>query len=151
MGSNEQEEPIMNVIISGKKRIAEGGCNACESFSLHVYRLTFADGSEVSLENLDVPSLVMAFAQKDRWKQAFTMIGMDEEAMVYKKDGQEILNQETSRKVSYEKGGEKITTDKNFCDLEDLYAHTNNVLALFDIEPVTFEYQLIEPQPLFED
>lgn len=141
----------MKAIISGKKRIAEGGCNACESFSLHVYRLTFEDGSEVSLENLDVPSLVMAFAQKDRWKQKFVMIGMDEEAMVYSKDGVEIINQETSKKISYQKGSEKITTDKKFCDLEDLYAHTNDVLALFGIEGVAFEYQLIEPQPLYED
>ena len=71
--------------------------------------------------------------------------------MVYSKDGVEIINQETSKKISYQKGSEKITTDKKFCDLEDLYAHTNDVLALFGIEGVAFEYQLIEPQPLYED
>ncbi|MDT2757179.1 DUF4809 family protein [Enterococcus asini] len=141
----------MNAIISGKKRIAEGGCNACESFALHVFRLTFEDGNEVSLENLDVPSLVMAFAQKDHWKQAFTMLGMDEEAMVYKKEGQEIINQETSHSVSYQKGNEKVTADKKYCDMEDLYRHTNEILALFGIEAVSFEYQLIEPQPLYQD
>lgn len=141
----------MNAIISGKKRIAEGGCNACESFALHIFRLTFENGSEVSLENLDVPSLVMAFAQKDHWKQEFMMIGMGEEAMVYKKDGQEIINEETSRSVSYQKGSEKVTADKKYCDMDDLYAHTNEVLALFGIEAVTFEYRLIEPQPLYQD
>ena len=139
----------MKATISGQKRISEGGCNACTAFSLQVYHLTFSDGSRVSLERLDVPTIVMAFAQKDRWQQEFTMLDMTEEAMLYKKDGQTVTEQETSANVSYQKGPDRLKLAKEYCDLADLYQGINQVLTrFFGMEEVAFDYETIEREPV---
>lgn len=139
----------MKATISGAKRISEGGCNACTSFSLNVYHVTFEDGTKISLERLSVPVLVMTFAQRNHWQQSFTMIDMGEEAMVYKKAGETIIEQETSRTVTYQKGATKVTVDQEYCDLEDLYQNTNKVLTeIFGMESVVFDYVTIQRDPV---
>lgn len=139
----------MKATISGAKRISEGGCNACTSFALNVYHITFEDGTKISLERLSVPVLVMTFAQREHWQPSFTMVDMGEEAMVYNKDGVTIMEQETTRNVTYQKGATKVTVAQEYCDLEDLYQNTNKVLTeIFGMVMVAFDYVTIERDPV---
>lgn len=140
---------MMKATISGQKRIAEGGCNACTAFALNVYHLTFSDGTCVSLERLDVPTIVMAFAQQQRWQQAFTMLDMTEEAMLYQKAGETVTEQDDSATVSYQKGCERLKVAKEYCELADLYQNVNHVLTrFFNMEEVDFDYEVIEREPV---
>lgn len=131
----------MKAVITSTEFITEGGCNACQPFSMATYDLTFEDGKQTSLENLDVAALIMALAQKNQWKQELDLEDMDfDEAMLYKKDGQMVKTVESPRKVTFTSGGEKVVCDRQICDLTELFAKVNEVAAqFFGIEATEFE------------
>lgn len=134
----------MKAVITSEEFITEGGCNACQPFTMATYDLTFEDGKSVSLEELDVPSLVMALAQKDQWQMSLDLDEMDD-VMVYQKAGNKVRETPTLRKVKYQKGAEKLVLEKNTCELTELFQQVNQVLQdFFGIEKVDFEVRPLE-------
>lgn len=134
----------MKAVITSEEFITEGGCNACQPFTMATFDLTFEDGRSVSVEELDVPSLVMALAQKDGWQLTLDTDGMDD-VLVYSKDGQSVRETTTPRRATYQKGADKLALMKNTCELTELFGQVNEVLTgLFGLEPVDFEVRPLE-------
>lgn len=134
----------MKAVITSEEFITEGGCNACQPFTMATYDLTFDDGKMVSLEELDVPSLVMALAQKHQWQVSLDLDEMDD-VMVYQKAGNKIRETPTLRKVTYQKDAEKLVLAKNTCELTELFQQVNQVLTdFFEIDPIDFEVKPLE-------
>jgi hypothetical protein len=126
----------MKAIIKSKHFITEGGCNACKAFELETLTLHLENGKEVSLENLDVASLVTPFIQNEQWRT--TLLLDEDEGYLYQKGNQEVTfidNHATQVFVSEDK---KIVCQKKACE-QELFVKANDVLQqLFSIEPVEF-------------
>lgn len=134
----------MKAVITSEEFITEGGCNACQPFTMATFDLTFEDGRSVSVEELDVPSLVMALAQKNGWQLTFDTDGMDD-VLIYAKEGVSVRETTTSRRATYQKGDEKIALMKNTCELTELFSQVNEVLTgLFGLASVDFEVRPLE-------
>lgn len=134
----------MKAVITSEEFITEGGCNACQPFTMATFDLTFEDGRSVSVEELDVPSLVMALAQKNGWQLTFDTDGMDD-VLIYAKEGVSVRETTTPRRATYQKGDEKIALRKNTCELTELFSQVNEVLTgLFGLASVDFEVRPLE-------
>ena len=91
---------------------------------------------EVSVENLDVASLVMPLIQNEHWQTALLLD--EEEGYIFRKENQEVKfvdNDATQVFVSKE---QRIVCQKKACD-QELFTEANAVLQqLFAMEPVEF-------------
>ena len=94
------------------------------------------NGKEVSVENLDVASLVMPLIQNEHWQTALLLD--EEEGYIFRKENQEVKfvdNDATQVFVSKE---QRIVCQKKACD-QELFTEANTVLQqLFAMEPVEF-------------
>ena len=126
----------MKAIIKSKHFITEGGCNACQAFELETITMHLENGKEVSVENLDVASLVMPLIQNEHWQTALLL--NEEEGYIFRKENQEVKfvdNDATQVFVSKE---QRIVCQKKACD-QELFTEANAVLQhLFAMEPVEF-------------
>ena len=131
----------MKVMITHEKHIVDGGCNACGFVNCDTTQVEFEDGFKTSLESFELDALIMAMAIKARWRQAFVPVGIGEEELVLKKDGQEVVVDDDSyTKVSYKKAGETFTFDKVYEDCQDMFQEANHALTeIFGTEPIEFE------------
>lgn len=126
----------MKAIIKSKHFITEGGCNACQACELETFTMHLENGKEVSVENLDVASLVMPLIQNEHWQTALLLD--EEEGYIFRKENQEVKfvdNDATQVFVSKE---QRIVCQKKACD-QELFTEANAVLQqLFAMEPVEF-------------
>ena len=134
----------MKAIITSEEFYTEGGCNACQPFTMATYDLTFEDGTTTSLEELDIPSLIMALAQKNQWRQSYEEDDFDD-ILIYQKETTKIAVKETPRQITFEKAGTKQTFDKKDCDLTALFTRVNEIAKeLFHLENTDFEVKPLE-------
>ncbi|MDT2705961.1 DUF4809 family protein [Enterococcus dispar] len=134
----------MKAIITSEEFYTEEGCNACQPFTMATYDLTFEDGTTTSLEELDIPSLIMALAQKNQWRQSYEEDDFDD-ILIYQKETTKIAVKETPRQITFEKAGTKQTFDKKDCDLTALFARVNEIAKeLFHLENTDFEVKPLE-------
>ena len=134
----------MKAIITSEEFYTEEGCNAYQPFTMATYDLTFEDGTTTSLEELDIPSLIMALAQKNQWRQSYEEDDFDD-ILIYQKETTKIAVKETPRQITFEKAGTKQTFDKKDCDLTALFARVNEIAKeLFHLENTDFEVKPLE-------
>ncbi|BCA84611.1 DUF4809 domain-containing protein [Enterococcus saigonensis] len=134
----------MKAVITSEEFYTEGGCNACQPFTMATYDVTFEDGTTKSLEELDIPSLIMALAQKNHWEQSYEEDDFDD-VLIYQKADTKIAVKETPRKVTFQTKAEKQTFDKQNCDLTTVFTQVNTIATtLFHIEATDFEVRPLE-------
>lgn len=134
----------MKAVITSEEFYTQGGCNACQPFTMATYDLTFEDGTITSLEELDMASLMMALAQKNQWRQSYVEDDFDD-ILIYQKGDRKIAVKETPRKITFQTQKEKKTFDKKNCDLTDLFAQVNEISTrLFNLEKTEFEVKPLE-------
>lgn len=131
----------MKVQITHEEHIVDGGCNACGFVSCDTTQVEFEDGFMTSLESFDLEALVMAMAIKAGWRQELVPVGIGEEELVLKKDGQEVVVDDASyANVSYKKDGQTTIFTKNYEDRQEMFKDANAVLTdIFGMEPIEFE------------
>ena len=133
----------MKATITCTTELVQGGCNACPVVPATTYALAF-DQTPTPLEGLDVESLVMVVALKNGFRQELVM-GMDDDYIVFKKDGQEVSAKEQYGSLTYEGSGNSLTLQNRYLKNEDLFAKVNDVLTkVFQVSAVDFVVEKIE-------
>lgn len=134
----------MKAVITSEEFYTEGGCNACQPFTMATYDLTFEDGTTTSLEELDISSLIMALAQKNQWRQSYEEDGFDD-ILIYQKEATKITVKETLRQITFEKAGTTQTFMKKDCDLTALFSRVNEIAKdFFALSNTDFEVKPLE-------
>ncbi|OJG41364.1 hypothetical protein RV02_GL000951 [Enterococcus gilvus] len=114
----------------------EGGCNACGLQSTETFTIHFEDQRSAIVDQLDVPSLVQAIAQKNGWRESIIPVGISEEEVVLKKDAQVVKPKILGDQILYQAQGQRLQTKQRFEQTEALFEQVNQILTqLFGIEP----------------
>ena len=122
--------------ISSKAFLIEGGCNACGLQNTETFTIHFEDQRSAIVDQLDVPSLVQAIAQKNGWRESIIPIGISEEEVVLKKGTQVVKPKILGDQILYQVQGQRIQTKQRFEQTEALFEQVNQILTqLFGIEP----------------
>lgn len=122
--------------ISSKAFLIEGGCNACGLQNMETFTIHFEDQRSAIVDQLDVPSLVQAIAQKNGWRESIIPIGISEEEVVLKKGTQVVKPKILGDQILYQAQGQRIQTKQRFEQTEALFEQVNQILTqLFGIEP----------------
>lgn len=126
----------MKAIIKSKHFITEGGCNACQAFDLETFTMHLESGKEVSLEDLDVASLVMPFIQNDQWQT--TLLLDEEEGYIFRKENQEVKFIDNDAAQVFVSKEQRIVCQKKACE-QEIFTKASTILQqLFAMEPVEF-------------
>ncbi|MBS5821196.1 MAG: DUF4809 family protein [Enterococcus gilvus] len=122
--------------ISSKAFLIEGGCNACGLQNTETFTIHFEDQRSAIVDQLDVPSLVQAIAQKNGWRESIIPVGISEEEVVLKKDAQVVKPKILGDQILYQAQGQRLQTKQRFEQTEALFEQVNQILTqLFGIEP----------------
>ncbi|WP_314579869.1 DUF4809 family protein [Enterococcus gilvus] len=122
--------------ISSKAFLIEGGCNACGLQNTETFTIHFEDQRSAIVDQLDVPSLVHAIAQKNGWREAIIPVGISEEEVVLKKGEQVVKPKILGDQILYQAQGQRLQTKQRFEQTEALFEQVNQILTqLFGIEP----------------
>lgn len=133
----------MKATITCTTELVQGGCNACPVVPATTYALAF-DQTPTPLEGLDVESLVMVVALKNGFRQELVM-GMDDDYIVFKKDGQEVSAKEQYGNLTYEGQGVAQTLQNRYLKNDELFAKVNDVLKnVFALPAVEFIVEEVE-------
>lgn len=122
--------------ISSKAFLIEGGCNACGLQNTETFTIHFEDQRSAIVDQLDVPSLVQAIAQKNGWRESIIPVGISEEEVVLKKGAQVVKPKILGDQILYQAQGQRLQTKQRFEQTEALFEQVNQILTqLFGIEP----------------
>ena len=122
--------------ISSKAFLIEGGCNACGLQNTETFTIHFEDQRSAIVDQLDVPSLVQAIAQKNGWRESIIPVGISEEEVVLKKGAQVVMPKILGDQILYQAQGQPLQTKQRFEQTEALFEQVNQILTqLFGIEP----------------
>lgn len=129
----------MQAIINQQEFITEGGCNACGLQSCITYTLQLENEKTILLDEYDNPSLITALALENGWRQEYVTVGIGEDALVFKKEGQQVAVQETGSMITYQNIGRKCTIPKCGAVKEEGFQQVNQVLQdIFSLEAYEF-------------
>lgn len=124
------------VAISSKAFLIEGGCNACGLQNTETFTIHFEDQRSAIVDQLDIPSLIQAIAQKNGWRESIIPVGISEEEVVLKKDAQVVKPKILGDQILYQAQGQRLQTKQRFDQTEALFEQVNQILTqLFGIEP----------------
>ncbi|AXG39500.1 DUF4809 family protein [Enterococcus gilvus] len=122
--------------ISSKAFLIEGGCNACGLQNTETFTIHFEDQRSAIVDQLDIPSLIQAIAQKNGWRESIIPVGISEEEVVLKKDAQVVKPKILGDQILYQAQGQRLQTKQRFDQTEALFEQVNQILTqLFGIEP----------------
>lgn len=122
--------------ISSRAFLVDGGCNACKMQNTETFTIHFEDHLSEVLDNFDVPSLVQTMVQKNGWRETVIPTGIGEETIVLKKGNDVIEPKPLGDQIIYQTASQRIQTQKNFDDNDQLFDQVNQILArLFKIDP----------------
>lgn len=122
--------------ISSKAFLIEGGCNACGLQNTETFTIHFEDQRSAIVDQLDVPSLVQAIAQKNGWRESIIPVGISEEEVVLIKGAQVVKPKILGDQILYQTQGQRLQTKQRFEQTEALFEQVNQILTqLFGIEP----------------
>lgn len=124
-----------NIKITSQKAATTGGCGSYPS-----YTLLFENGEASVVEELDVPSVIMAIVLANRWSQAYEGIGIGEDAVIFHRGHQRVMLEEGHQRIAYSSNGKCLRTAKHYEDPQALFAKVNEVLEeIFHMESCRFE------------
>lgn len=114
-----------------------GGCNACPTFKEDIYVMTL-DGTEYTLDDLDLNSLIMAIVVAHGYK-LHQEYDMSEDYDVYSKDDNKISVIPEYDKLIFKKGNFQQKVANHYSETEELFKVATNLLTqYFELEKLTF-------------
>lgn len=126
----------MQATISHSTDLINGGCNACPTIKTMSYTLTLGQVT-TPLEELDVPSLVMAIVLQAGFRQTLVMDFMDE-CIEFQYEEKRVRFVEQFGKQIYKTDEQEIISTQHQ-STELLFQQVNQILTeLFEIEAVAF-------------
>ncbi|MGX7196408.1 DUF4809 family protein [Enterococcus olivae] len=130
----------MQATISRSTDLVNGGCNACPTVKTTSYNLILRN-INTPLEDLDVPSLVMAVVLKAGYRQELRIDFM-EEYVEFKKEDKAIQLLEEYGVFVYRSGSKEMKSAAKYPGNEALFNQVNRILTdIFELEEVTFEIE----------
>ncbi|REC32452.1 DUF4809 domain-containing protein [Enterococcus pseudoavium] len=126
---------MKKVVITSKERLTEGGCNACGFINCTTHTLHFEDRRTATLDELDLPSMVMTIAMKNGWRELVETIGIGEEKISLIKNSQIVSIDEAYKQICYKTTSNCIKKTKKIEDINLLFEECNEILGdIFGID-----------------
>ncbi|MGM0214343.1 DUF4809 family protein [Enterococcus sp. AZ109] len=126
---------MQQAVINKQVFTTEGGCNACGFQSYITYTLHFEDGQTSLLDEYDVPSIVTALVMKNGWRQTYIQVDMGEEALVFKREDQQVEVEDLGTMLVYQGVHQAYPIPKVIPETEVLFQRINQLLQdVFDCE-----------------